>query len=190
MGQVAHQQRSEVLAYEYELTGSGSAGDGRMVRRLEAAPVTMDAPLPGAYMKVRDAAMHRLGVGTTRDMRSVVTGVFVPVWRTPDYTLREKVAVGRGKTFSRGVMWDEFLATDLTATVTDCSCPSTTARGVTITPSTATSPGRTSGGWGAGERVLHLRGVRPQSGVRGARAVSAVLREDVLAGGTRLADSG
>ena len=123
MGQVAHQQQSEVLAYAYALDRFRETGDVRMVRRLEAAPVTMDAPLPRAYMKVRDAAMHRLGVGTTRDMRSVVTGVFVPVWRTPGYTVREKIAVGRGKTFSRGAMWDDFLATDLTATVTELKLP-------------------------------------------------------------------
>ena len=41
----------------------------------------MTGPLPKAYMKVRDEAMHSLGVGTTHDMKSVVTGVFVPVWR-------------------------------------------------------------------------------------------------------------
>ena len=94
-----------------------------MVRTLEAAPVTMDAPLPAAYMKVRDRAMHSLGVGTTRDMRSVVTGVFVPVWRTPDYTLAERAAIWRGKAFSRGVMWDDFQATDLTAKVTEVDLP-------------------------------------------------------------------
>ena len=123
MGQVAHQQRSEVLAYEYELAQFRKAGNRRMVRALEAAPVTPDAPLPEAYMKVRDAAMHSLGVGTTREMRSVVTGVFVPVWLTPGYTLREKAAVWRGKTFSRGVMWDDFQATDLTARVTELELP-------------------------------------------------------------------
>jgi len=123
MGQVAHQQRSEVLAYEYALARFREAGDERMVRRLEAAPVVMDAPLPRTYMQVRDAAMHRLGVGTTRDMKSVVAGVFVPVWRTPGYTVREKIAIGRGKAFSRGVMWDEFMATDLTTKVTELQLP-------------------------------------------------------------------
>ena len=59
MGQVAHQQWSEVLAYRYELEQFRKAGDEKMVRTLEAAPVTMDAPLPAAYMKVRDRAMHR-----------------------------------------------------------------------------------------------------------------------------------
>ena len=191
MGQVAHQQRSEMLAYEYALDRFRSAGDGRMVRRLEAAPVTMDAPLPRAYMKVRDAAMHRLGVGTTRDMRSVVTGVFVPVWRTPDYTLREKVAIGRGKTFSRGVMWDEFLATDLTAAVTELQLPVYYCHGrhdYTCSYHLARSYFRRlrapAKGFYTFEGSAHSPAFEEPVRFR------QVLREDVLAGETRLADSG
>ena len=90
-------RRSEVLAYEYAQDRFRKAGDTRSVRKLEAAPVTMDAPLPRAYMKVRDAVMHRLGVGTTRDMRSVVTGVFVPVWRTPGYTVGRRSPSGAAR---------------------------------------------------------------------------------------------
>jgi pimeloyl-ACP methyl ester carboxylesterase len=123
MGQVSWQQRAERLAYEYELEQLRRAGDAKMVRKLERAPVTLGAPLPAAYMKVRDAAMHRIGIGTTREMKSVVTGVFVPVWQTPDYTLREKVAIWRGKAFSRGILWDEFQSTDLTRRVTELELP-------------------------------------------------------------------
>ncbi len=53
-------------------------GDHRMVRGLERAPVTGEVPLPRRYEALRDAAMHRIGVGTTRAMRSVITGVFLP----------------------------------------------------------------------------------------------------------------
>jgi pimeloyl-ACP methyl ester carboxylesterase len=189
MGQVAHQQRSEVLAYEYALERFRGAGDEKMLRRLEAAPVTMDAPLPRAYMKVRDAAMHRLGVGTTRDMRSVVTGVFVPVWRTPDYTVREKIAVGRGKRFSRGVMWDDFLATDLTAAVTKLELPVYVCHGRhdhTCSYSLARSYFRQLRapvkGFYTFERSAHSPAFEEPGRFR------RILREDVLAGETRLAD--
>lgn len=62
--------------------------------------------------------MHGLGVGTTRDMRSVITGVFVPVWRCRAYTLGEKINIWRGLAFSRGFLWKDFLNTDLTALIT------------------------------------------------------------------------
>jgi pimeloyl-ACP methyl ester carboxylesterase len=123
MGQVSYQQRAEVRAYEYELEEYRRRGDQKMVRRLEAAPVTMDAPLPGAYMKLRDAAMHGIGIGTTREMKSVITGVFAQVWRTLDYTVREKILIGRGKAWSRGILWDEFQSTDLTKKVTSLDLP-------------------------------------------------------------------
>lgn len=123
MGQVSHQQRAEVLAYDHELAEYRRRGDARMVKALEAAPVTMDAPLPVAYMRIRDKAMHRIGIGTTRDMESVVTGVFFPVWRTPAYSPREILAIWRGKAWSRRILWDEFLATDLTRRVTELRVP-------------------------------------------------------------------
>jgi hypothetical protein len=66
------------------------------------------------YMRIRDSAMHRLGIGTTRDMRSVITGVFLPVWFCRAYTLREKLNLWRGLAWSRKYLWDEFLRTDLT----------------------------------------------------------------------------
>ena len=85
-----------------------------MVRRLEAAPVTTADGTPRAYLAVRDRAMHRLGAGTTHDMKSVLSGIFWPSLRSPDYTAAEKVRLWRGK-LSAGVsaLWDEMLATDL-----------------------------------------------------------------------------
>jgi pimeloyl-ACP methyl ester carboxylesterase len=97
----------------------------RMVRRLEAAPVTPTTiPLPASYEAVRDRAMHGLGVGTTRDMRSVVTGLFLPSWRFPGYTLREKANLGRGKIFSRrSGLWNRMLEADLTRHVPALGLP-------------------------------------------------------------------
>jgi pimeloyl-ACP methyl ester carboxylesterase len=190
MGQVAHQQQSEVLAYEYGLTQFRRSGNRKMVRALEAAPVTMDAPLPKAYMKVRDAAMHSLGVGTTREMRSVVTGVFLPVWLTPGYTLREKAAIWRGKTFSRGVMWDDFQATDLTARVTELELPAYFCSGrydYTVNYGLARdyfeklrAPVK---GFYTFEQSAHSPAFEEPARFR------RILREDVLAGDTRLADA-
>jgi pimeloyl-ACP methyl ester carboxylesterase len=65
-------------------------------------------------MKVRDKAMHGLGVGTTRDMKSVMTGVFLASWLCREYTLAEKLAIWRGKFSSDKILWDKMIATDLT----------------------------------------------------------------------------
>lgn len=124
IAQIVDQRRSEALAYDYMLRRYQELGDARMVRRLARTPVTESSGTPRAYLKVRDAAMHRLGVGTTRDMRSVLTGVFWPSLRSPHYTPTEKLNLWRGK-FSSGVssLWDEALATDLGEKVTEVDLP-------------------------------------------------------------------
>jgi len=123
MGQVAHQLRSETLAHPALLAAYRERGDAAMVGRLEAAPVSIEHGLSDAWMCLRGTAMHRLGVGTTRDMRSVITGVFLPVWRERAYTVREKVAVWRGLAWSRRFLWDEFLNTNLIEQATRLEIP-------------------------------------------------------------------
>ncbi len=114
VGQMSDQLKSEMLSYEYMLRQYKAIGNPKMVKQLEATPVTMSVPLPTAYMKLRDRAMHDLGVGTTRDMKSVMTGVFLASWRFRGYTLGEKLALWRGKFAADRVLWDKMIATDLT----------------------------------------------------------------------------
>jgi pimeloyl-ACP methyl ester carboxylesterase len=123
MAQVSFQLRSEVAAHRYMLDEYAHRGDAAMVRRLTAAPATMDDGLSDAYLRLRDGAMHGLGIGTTRDMASVVTGVFFPVWRCPAYTLGEKVNIWRGMSFSRRFLWNDFIRTDLTNLIHQLDLP-------------------------------------------------------------------
>ena len=113
VGQMSYQLKSEMLSYEYMLRRYKEIGNARIVKQLEAAQVTMSVPLPASYMKVRDSAMHGLGVGTTHDMKSVITGVFLASWLFREYTLREKLALWRGKFSSDKILWDKMIATDL-----------------------------------------------------------------------------
>ncbi len=71
MGQVTHEISSEQQASGFVLKQCRARGDHHMVRRLERAPVAGEVPLPRRYEALRDAAMHRLVVGTTRDMRAL-----------------------------------------------------------------------------------------------------------------------
>ncbi len=123
MGQVTHQLQSEVAAHRAMLAQYRARGDAAMVRRLEAAPVSMADGLSPAYLRLRDKAMHGLGCGTTRDMASVITGVFLPVWQCPAYTVAEKIDIWRGLSFSRRFLWDTFLRTDLTRQIKALDLP-------------------------------------------------------------------
>jgi pimeloyl-ACP methyl ester carboxylesterase len=126
MGQISNQLQSEQLAYEYALAQYRNNGNLRMLRKLEAAPPAMAVPLPAAYEALRDEYMHDLGIGTTREMTSVITGIFLPSWQFREYTLAEKVNLWRGKVNSRSRdfgLWDAMLTTDLSQQVTKLAIP-------------------------------------------------------------------
>jgi len=124
VAQMSYQLKSEKLAYEYMLQQFQENGNLEMVRKLEEAPVTMTDGTPDAYLALRDQAMHSLGIGTTHDMHSVITGIFFPSLTFRGYTLLEKVNMWRGKSQS-GVspFWDEMIATDLTIKVPELEIP-------------------------------------------------------------------
>lgn len=126
MGQLTYQLQSEQLAYDYALARYRESGNLDMVRRLEAAAPTMTVPLPAAYEALRDEYMHDLGIGTTHETRSVISGIFLPSWQFREYTLPEKVNLWRGKIAARSRefgLWETMLATDLTQMVTDLAVP-------------------------------------------------------------------
>ncbi|MBX3250726.1 MAG: alpha/beta hydrolase [Myxococcales bacterium] len=123
MAQLAHQLRSEVMAHEYLMGAYRERGDEAMVRALEGAPVSMEDGTSDAWMRLRDRAMHEAGVGHMREMDSVVTGIFLPMWRVRAYTITDKINVWRGKLWSRPFFWEQLIRDDLTARLTEFRLP-------------------------------------------------------------------
>jgi pimeloyl-ACP methyl ester carboxylesterase len=124
IAQMMYQLESERLAYEHMLKQFQANGNKEMVRALEGAPVTMTDGTPEAYLAVRDKAMHSLGIGTTHDMNSVVTGIFLPSLACRDYTVIEKVYMWLGKSRSGvSLLWHDMLTTDLSIHVTKFDLP-------------------------------------------------------------------
>ena len=101
---MSYQLKSETLSYEYMLRTYREIGNKQMVRRLEAGPATMTIPLPASYMKVRDKAMHGLGVGTTREMRAVITGVFLSSWLCRVHIRRKACHMARQVLFGQDLV--------------------------------------------------------------------------------------
>ena len=124
VAQMSYQLKSEQLAYNYMLEQFEENGNSGMVRKLEEAPVTMTGGTSDSYLALRDGAMHSLGIGTTHEMNSVLSGIFFPSLTFRGYTLSEKVNLWRGKS-SSGVspLWDDMLSTDLSKEVTELSIP-------------------------------------------------------------------
>ena len=122
--QYAYQIESEKLAYDYMLQEFKASGNTEMVQKLEAAPVTVENGAPAEYLAVRDVVMHSLGIGTTHDMKSVITGILLPSLTFREYTFMEKVNMWRGKARNGvSVIWDTSLYTDLSQQVTEFDIP-------------------------------------------------------------------
>ena len=124
VAQMSDQLKSERLAYEHMLQQFKKNGDRTMVRKLEAAPVTMTGGTPNAYLALRDKAMHSLGIGTTHNMNSVITGIFLPSLASREYTVIEKVNIWRAKSqYGVSFLWDKMIATDLAKEVPQLDLP-------------------------------------------------------------------
>jgi len=124
VAQITQQMDSEKLAYRFMREQFAALGDRKMVDALDRIPLPQLQTMPAEYRALRDGAMHALGVGTTHTMRSVVTGIFLPIMLSPVYTLREKIDLWRGKWSAQSTnMWNELLATDLPAIVPRISVP-------------------------------------------------------------------
>lgn len=124
VAQMVDQLRSERLAWEFMMKRYTQKGDRRMVRRLQAAEVTLKGGVPRSYLAVRDRAIHALGIGTTREMRSVITGVVVPSLTSRQYSWSEKLGMWRGK-MRAGVspLWSEMLSSNVAVTVPSLEIP-------------------------------------------------------------------
>ncbi len=102
MAQNCNQTESEYLAYDYMKAEYKQSGNTKMAEKFENCPIRESAEMYNKYFSssLRDTAMHELGVGTTRDMNSVITGIFFPSLRCKVYTWQERINIWRGKAFS------------------------------------------------------------------------------------------
>jgi pimeloyl-ACP methyl ester carboxylesterase len=190
VAQMGCQLRSETQAYDYMLGRCRAEGRAALVRKLEAAPVTLEQGVPPAYLRVRDEAMHALGVGTMRAMRSVVTGLFLPSLQNRDYSLAEKINLWRGKAASGvSTMWQEILTTNLAERVSSVGVPVYFLHGVHDYTCTHAEASTYFDGLAAPLKGFYTFSKSAHSPMfEEPGTFMAILREDVLRGTNRLAD--
>lgn len=125
MGQMSRQLESERLSYEYILEQYKISGNTKILEKLENSPIDEKTNLPTAYWEMRDDMMHSLGIGTTHDMKSVITGVVLPVMKSSEYTLREKINLWRYKFSSPSIekLQSKMYDTDLTKEIEKLDIP-------------------------------------------------------------------
>ncbi|MCK9312380.1 MAG: alpha/beta hydrolase, partial [Bacteroidales bacterium] len=123
VSQMSYQLESEKLAYKYMIEQFTRLGDKKMLRKFEK--YSINDLNTSSYYTMRDAPMHKLGVGTTHQMASIISGVFWPVMLNKEYTLCEKINIWRGKSFTtkKAQLWSDMALTDLTKKVQKLNIP-------------------------------------------------------------------
>lgn len=94
MGQMTNQEVSEERAYIYMLNYYKEIGDTKTLKKLKKAGFGSKA-----YAKMRDHVMHKAGIGTTREIHSIIKGVVFPSLACKAYTWLERINIWRGKLF-------------------------------------------------------------------------------------------
>lgn len=102
MSQICNQKESEYRAYDYMKEQYELSENERMLRKFDEYPIRDSEKMRLEYFSssLRDTAMHDLGVGTTHDMNSVITGIFFPSLKCTAYTWQERINIWRGKSAS------------------------------------------------------------------------------------------
>jgi len=123
MSQISNQLESEKLAYKYMVEQFTKLGDKFMLAKFQKYPISeINTP---SYYVMRDAPMHKLGIGTTHKMKSVISGVFLPVMLNNEYTLNEKINIWCGKalTTKTANLWNKLVLIDLTKKIQKLDIP-------------------------------------------------------------------
>jgi len=124
VAQMVNQRASEKESYDHMLRSYEERGDKGMAERLRGAPVLPQGEIPKAYWAIRDKAMHRLGVGTMHEMRSVFGGLIIPSLFFREYSFMDKVKLWRAKANAGvSVILNEILATDLSRMIARLDVP-------------------------------------------------------------------
>ena len=102
MAQNCNQKESEYRAYDYMKKQYELRNNKKMLERFAECPIQESEEAYENYFSssLRDTAMHDLGVGTTKDMHSVISGIFFPSLRCRAYTWQERINIWKGKALS------------------------------------------------------------------------------------------
>jgi pimeloyl-ACP methyl ester carboxylesterase len=127
MAQITRQVESEKIAYHFMLGEYLKEGNQKAINELKKFKLDdSDSSVVSFYKSmIRDQSMHELGIGTMRNMRSVLKGVFIPVWMCKAYTLGEKWNIWKSKfTFlKRTTLFNQLFALNIPVQVPELKIP-------------------------------------------------------------------
>lgn len=99
MSQICNQFESENEAYRYMISEYERLGKKSISKKLKKYNIKKSFSEYNQYFRssLRDKAMHQLGIGTMRTMRSAISGLFFPSFKIKGFSFVEKIRIWRGK---------------------------------------------------------------------------------------------
>jgi pimeloyl-ACP methyl ester carboxylesterase len=69
--------------------------------------------------------MHELGIGTMHTMKSVISGIFIPIMKNNEYTFSERINIWKAKSIclNKTDLWETMMRTDLTEEIVSVDIP-------------------------------------------------------------------
>lgn len=127
VSQITRQAESEKAAYKFMSDHYSSEGNLKMAAEFKKYPILENDAfiLPFFNSVFRDKSMHELGIGTMRNMKSIITGVFYPVWTCRAYTFKEKFKIWYSKFsfINKSGLREQIINSDLTVKVPRLDIP-------------------------------------------------------------------
>ncbi len=128
VGQISDQRESEMRAFQYIREELISRGGGKDLKKLEefidrkTQTVEISGFLNSGF---RDYIMHRMSIGTMKNMSSVITGIFLPHMICRAYTLPEKITLwsSKGKLVGESPLRGDMLNTKLPEKISKLNIP-------------------------------------------------------------------
>jgi pimeloyl-ACP methyl ester carboxylesterase len=125
IAQIENQLESEQIAYNYMLEQYAKNNNKNMVKKLLKFNLLALDTIPISYAKFRDRPMHELGIGSMRGMKSVISGIFIPIMTNNDYTFSERINIWRAKSIilNKTDLWERMIKSDLSNEITSIDIP-------------------------------------------------------------------
>ncbi len=125
MAQITHQLESEKIAYQYMTEQYRKINHKRMLKRMAKHDISALDNIPITYYQFRDKPMHELGIGTMHNMKSVISGIFLPVMSFSGYSFLQRIKFWKAKSLllKKTHLWKDVIDTDLSLEITKVETP-------------------------------------------------------------------
>ncbi len=125
VAQIVNQLESEKIAYKYMLEQYRKVNNKNMIKKMEENNILSLDIIPMEYVEFRDKPMHELGIGTMHNMKSVITGIFVPIMKNNAYTFSERINIWRAKSIylNKTNLWEKMSQTIVSEKITSIDLP-------------------------------------------------------------------